>query len=268
MINVAIAGITGWTGKEVARAILKARDLKLVGGVARAAAGEDAGIALGIESIGLPIDSSVADCLKRNPDVLIDYTHPLTVKENTLLSISRGVNVVVGTSGLEASDYDEIAREAEARAVGVIAAGNFSITAALAKHFTLLAAKNLPSWEIIDFAGDAKIDVPSGTVRELTDALGQIKASAQTIPVDRLIGPKELRGGDLAGTRTHSVRLPGHTIGFESHFGLPDERLVIKFDSGTSAAPYVSGTLLAVRRVVATRGLTRGLDTLLFAGTQ
>jgi 4-hydroxy-tetrahydrodipicolinate reductase len=47
-------------------------------------------------------------------------------------------------------------------------------------------------------------------------------------------------------------------------FALPDERLTIRHDAGSSAAPYVAGTLLAVRRVVGRVGLTRGLDTLLF----
>jgi 4-hydroxy-tetrahydrodipicolinate reductase len=47
-------------------------------------------------------------------------------------------------------------------------------------------------------------------------------------------------------------------------FGVPGERLSIRHDAGTSAEPYVGGTLLAARRVVALKGLVRGLDNLLF----
>jgi 4-hydroxy-tetrahydrodipicolinate reductase len=47
-------------------------------------------------------------------------------------------------------------------------------------------------------------------------------------------------------------------------FGLPHERLAIRHDAGASAAPYVHGTLLAVRRVMQVTGLVRGLDRLLF----
>ena len=61
------------------------------------------------------------------------------------------------------------------------------------------------------------------------------------------------------------MRLPSYAIGFETIFGLPDERLTIRHDSGTGAMPYVGGTLLAVRRVMTTTGLARGLDRLLFA---
>ena len=62
----------------------------------------------------------------------------------------------------------------------------------------------------------------------------------------------------------HSIRLPGYVIAFETLFGLPDERLTIRHDAGSGAAPYVSGTLLAVRKVMQVNGLVRGLDRLLF----
>ena len=48
-------------------------------------------------------------------------------------------------------------------------------------------------------------------------------------------------------------------------FGLPDERLTIRHDSGTGAEPYVNGTLLAAKRALESRGLIRGLDTLRFS---
>ena len=43
----------------------------------------------------------------------------------------------------------------------------------------------------------------------------------------------------------------------------PDERLSIRSDAGPTPAPYVAGTLLAIRAVLGRTGLTRGLDTLL-----
>ncbi len=68
----------------------------------------------------------------------------------------------------------------------------------------------------------------------------------------------------IDGTQVHSVRLPGYVIAFETLFGLPDERLTIRHDAGSGAAPYVGGTLLAVEKVMELDGLVRGLDTLLF----
>src|SRR5438132_6369101 len=68
----------------------------------------------------------------------------------------------------------------------------------------------------------------------------------------------------IEGSQVHSIRLPSYVIAFETIFGLPDERLTIRHDAGTSAEPYVAGTLLAIRRVMTTSGLVRGLDRLLF----
>ena len=60
------------------------------------------------------------------------------------------------------------------------------------------------------------------------------------------------------------MRLPGVVLAVEALFGLPHERLTIRHDAGKSAAPYVNGTLLAVRKVMGVTGLVRGLDRLLF----
>jgi len=80
-----------------------------------------------------------------------------------------------------------------------------------------------------------------------------------------LQGPPEARGADVAGTRIHSVRLPSFVVSTEVVFGGPGERLVIRHDPGLTAAPYVAGTLLAIRRVAEAVGVRRGLDSLLFA---
>jgi 4-hydroxy-tetrahydrodipicolinate reductase len=264
-IRVCVAGATGWAGRAVVRGILASDRFELVGALARQGAGADAGEAIGLPAAGVRIAASLEEALRSPTDVLIDYTKPDSVKERTLAALERGVRVVIGTSGLTAADYAEIEQVASARRLGVIAAGNFSITAALAKHFALIAARYLPSYEIIDYADADKVDAPSGTVRELAEALGQIRRSELALPVDRIIGPKEVRGADIAGAQVHSVRLPGYVIAFEALFGLPDERLMIRHEAGSGAEPYVAGTLLAAERVMRFSGLVRGLDTLLFA---
>ena len=142
--------------------------------------------------------------------------------------------------------------------------GNFSITAAMAQAAAVLVARHLPQAEIIDYASDTKADVPSGTSRELAERLAQVRPPVVTRSLDEIDGPREARGAAVAGTPLHSVRLPSFSVSTEVIFALPDERLTIRHDAGSSAAPYVSGTLLAVRLVVGRVGLTRGLDTLLF----
>jgi 4-hydroxy-tetrahydrodipicolinate reductase len=263
-IRVCVAGVSGWTGGEVTRGILACGEFELTGAVARRSAGRDVGELLGLAPNGVVVEGTLEEALVRPTDVLVDFTSPGSVKQRTLEALSRGVRVVIGTSGLTAGDFQEIERAAAERGLGVIAAGNFSLTAALAKHFALLAAKHVPSWEIIDYAHAGKPDAPSGTTRELAEALGDVARNEQAIPVERTHGEPAARGASIAGTQVHSVRLPGVVLAFETIFGLPDERLTIRHDAGKGAAPYVRGTLLAVRRVMQVTGLVRGLDRLLF----
>jgi 4-hydroxy-tetrahydrodipicolinate reductase len=52
-------------------------------------------------------------------------------------------------------------------------------------------------------------------------------------------------------------------ISLDVIFGMPDQRLILRHESGTSAAPYVDGALLAIREVVNLIGLHRGLDSVM-----
>lgn len=263
-IRVCVAGATGWTGSAVTGAILASSEFQLVGAIARRQAGRDIGEVLGQGRANVNIVASLQEALAAPTDVLIDYTGPDAVKGHILAALDKGVRVVVGTSGLTGSDYTDIEQRARERKLGVIAAGNFSITAALAKHFSLIAAQYLPSWEIIDYASAAKIDAPSGTTRELAEELAAISQNHLEVALEQTHGPKEARGATIDGTQVHSIRLPGYVIAFETIFGLPEERLSIRHDAGSGAGQYVSGTLLATRKVMEVSGLVRGLDRLLF----
>jgi 4-hydroxy-tetrahydrodipicolinate reductase len=254
MIAICIAGATGWTGSALVDGVLAADDLELRSGVARSAAGSDVG--------GAPVFASVAEALD-GVDVLIDFTSHEIVKANTLAALGRGVPVVIGTSGLTGPEFAEIDAAARDRGVGVIAAGNFSLTAAMAQAAALLVAPHLPHSEVIDYASAGKADVPSGTARELAERLGAVRAPAPGRPLDAIAGPREARGATVDGIQVHSVRLPSFVVSTEVVFGLPDERLSIRHDAGGSPAPYVAGTLLAARAVSERVGLVRGLDRLL-----
>jgi 4-hydroxy-tetrahydrodipicolinate reductase len=58
--------------------------------------------------------------------------------------------------------------------------------------------------------------------------------------------------------------VPGYLLSVEVTFGQEGERLLLRHDGTHASAAYVSGTLLAVRRVREWTGLRRGLDTLLW----
>jgi 4-hydroxy-tetrahydrodipicolinate reductase len=208
--------------------------------------------------------SSVAEALDEvQADVLVDYTHASVVKENVVSAIERGVNIVVGSSGLSADDYDEFDASARARRVGVIAAGNFSLGAAVLLRSALEAARHLDTWEVIDYSSATKPDAPSGTAREVAERLGEVRPPAVAVPVEDVVGPRDARGASVAGSQVHSIRLPSFVVSTEVVFAATGERLAIRHDAGETAAPYVAGTLLAIRSVIGRIGVTRGLDRLL-----
>jgi 4-hydroxy-tetrahydrodipicolinate reductase len=263
VLRVCLAGATGWTGRAIARGVLAAPDLELKAAVSRSAAGRDLGAALEQQPLGVPVHGDVTEALD-GADVVIDFTAADAAKRHALTAIAAGVAVVIGTSGLTAEDFAEIDAAARERSVGVVAAGNFSLTAALCQAAALLAARHLRQWEVIDYASATKPDVPSGTARELAERLAEIRAPEIGRPVGELHGPREARGADVAGTQVHSLRLPGFVVSTEVVFAAADERLTIRHDAGSTPEPYVAGTLMAVRAAPRLVGLTRGLDTLLF----
>ena len=161
-IRVCIAGVTGWTGSAVAAAVRAAADLELAAGVSRSDSASYSSVAEALDAV--------------DADVVVDYTHASVVKQNVLAAVGRGVNVVVGSSGLSGDDYAQIDAAATERGVGVVAAGNFSITAAVLLKAAVEAARHLDRWEVLDYASAGKPDAPSGTARELAERLGEVRA--------------------------------------------------------------------------------------------
>ena len=248
-IRVCVAGITGWTGRAIAVAVEGAEDLELVAGVSRSDPASFSSVAEAVDAV--------------EADVLVEYTSAEAVRANVLAALERRVAVVVGSSGLSAAEYAEIDRLARAAGVGVVAAGNFSLTAALLLRFAEDAARHLDAWEVIDYAGATKPDAPSGTSREVAERLESVRAPATPVPVEDVLGAREARGATVAGTQVHSLRLPSFVVSTEVVFAAEGERLSLRHDAGDTPAPYVAGTLLAIRAVTARVGLTRGLDRLL-----
>src|SRR5437764_2219151 len=248
-IRVCVAGVTGWTGRAIAEAVEAADDLELVAGVSRSDPNSFSSVAEALDAV--------------QADVLVDYTHATAVRGNVLAAIERRVAVVVGSSGLSTDDYAEIDALAREQQVGVIAAGNFSLTAALLLRFAADAARHLDAWEIVDYASAAKTDAPSGTSREVAERLAGVRPPALGVPIEEVHGTREARGATVAGTQVHSLRLPSFVVSTEVVFAAEGERLSLRHDAGETPAPYVAGTLLAIRAVPGRAGLTRGLDHLL-----
>ena len=261
-IRVCVAGVSGRVGGALARAVEGEEDMVLAAAVSRSRAGQRVGEAVVGGSSAVAIAATVAQALG-GCDVLVDYTSAVAVKGHVLAAIERGVHVVIGSSGLTDEEYDELDGRARGAGVGLFAAGNFAITAVLLQRFAEQAARVVPSWEIIDYGGASKPDAPSGTARELAARLEKVRAPLVARPVVDTVGEVAARGATVGGMQVHSMRLPGFVSSIEVVFGRAGERLALRHDSVDASAPYVAGTLLAIRRVGGWTGLLRGLDHLL-----
>jgi 4-hydroxy-tetrahydrodipicolinate reductase len=237
--------------------------MALVAAVSRSHAGKELGDVIGAPNVNTPIFGSVTEALTRGCDVLVEYTKPDVAKSNVLAALGRGAHAVIGTSGLTEGDYAEIDAAAREAKRGVLAVGNFALTVVLMQRFAEMAARLIPQWEIIDYAHDDKRDAPSGTARELAARLSRVRAPEITVPIPEVSGEPNARGATLSGSQVHSLRLPSFVISAEIIFGMPDQRLSIRHDSGGSARPYVDGALLAIRKVSTLVGVHRGLDAVL-----
>ena len=262
-IRVCVAGATGWAGSSLTKAIIAAEDMELVGAVSRSYGGRPLSEALNMPGIDLIVRGTVREALQAQPDVFVEYTKPDVALDNVLQALDAGSRVVIGTSGLSDSDYAHIAKEAEARGLGVLAVGNFALTVVLLLKFAEMAAKHIPHWEIVDYAHAAKVDAPSGTARELSYRLGRVRESALDVSIEDVQGSREARGARLNGSQVHAIRLPGYVISAEVIFGMEDQKLILRHESGSSSEPYVDGAMLAIRKVSTFSGLRRGLDTVM-----
>ncbi|MBT7075349.1 MAG: 4-hydroxy-tetrahydrodipicolinate reductase [Anaerolineae bacterium] len=262
-IKICITGATGWAGSELSRGINNVTDMEIVAAISRSNAGKSLDKVLGVEGLATPIFGTVEAALETNPDVLVEYTKPNIAKNHILSALKSGAHVVVGTSGLSNADYDEINEVAKEVKRGVLAVGNFALTVVLLQKFAEMAAKYIPHWEIIDYAHSEKKDALSGTARELANRLSNIQESKLDVQLEETDGLKESRGARLQGTQVHSIRLPGYVISLDTIFGMPEQKLILRHESGSSAVPYVDGALLAIREVGKLVGLHRGLDSVM-----
>jgi 4-hydroxy-tetrahydrodipicolinate reductase len=261
-LRVIVAGATGWAGSGLAKGIAAADDLELVGAVARQGVGRPLGERLGDPRLTCAIAATAHDAITAaRPDVLVEYTLPATARGNVMAALDAGADVVIGTSGLGDDDFAAI--DARARAAGrrVLACGNFALTVVLLQKFAEMAARWVPSFEVIDYGKLSKPDAPSGTAGGVAPGRGGGRAPDTGVPLAALSGPPEARGASIAGVPVHSMRLPGFVSSVEVVFGLPDQRLHLRHESTSGAGPYVDGALLAIRKVgTLPPGLHRGLD--------
>ena len=247
-IRVGVLGALGKVGSEVCRAVDEADDTELVARI-------DA-------------DDELDGLVSSGAQVVVDFTHPDVVMDNLEFCLDHGIHAVVGTTGFDDERLETLRRWlADAPAVGVLVAPNFSIGALLMMRFAATAAPFYESVEVVELHHPDKADAPSGTARRTAQLIAAARREAGSGPVpDATSSALEgARGADVEGIRVHGLRIRGLVAHQEVVLGGLGETLTIRHDS-LDRASFTPGVLVGVRAIASHPGLTVGLEEFLDLG--
>jgi 4-hydroxy-tetrahydrodipicolinate reductase len=207
---------------------------KLVESLAREYEGEVVGI---VDPASPAHSGPIDDERWRSADVAIDFTSAAAVMQNAPVLATRGINLVVGTTGWNDRE-PELRRVVADTGIGIVAAPNFSSGAVLFEAIAAYAAKLFADRdEFGAFLHEAhhvmKKDAPSGTALAL-------KAAMERAGYSKRIDVSSTRAGHNPGV---------HTIGFDG----PSEAVTLSHAARDRGA-FARGALVAARWVQGKRG--------------
>jgi 4-hydroxy-tetrahydrodipicolinate reductase len=247
MMKVAVSGAGGRMGRLIVGAVDDAGDLEIAGLYGPGHHGETVR--------GHPISDDPDVCAAA--DVVVESTIPDVVASNVERWSRFGCHVVVGTSGVPASEIEAFWPEGQ----GCLIVPNFSIGAVLMMRFAEMAAPHFRAAEVVELHHDEKVDAPSGTSSATAERIG-VANPEQRRRRDSEEKVPGVRGGRVHGVPIHSVRLPGLLAHQEVLMGNVGEVLTIRHDS-TDRVSFMPGVLAAIRHVVGLSGVHVGLESAL-----
>lgn len=246
-IGIAVAGAAGRMGRMLIEAAINEPGVRLAAAFERPDSpfvGRDAGEFIGAPC-GVMIGSDARAAIAA-ADCLIDFTRPEGTLAHLAIAAELGKTVVIGTTGFDAAQKEQIAEFAQK--TGVVFAPNMAVGVNAVFKLLEVAARILSQGydvEVIEAHHRYKVDAPSGTAlrmgevvaRELGRDLAQCaiygREGVMGERAPETIGFSTIRGGDIVGD---------HTVLFA---GL-GERIEITHKS-SSRMPYAVGAMRAAR---------------------
>ena len=266
-IPVVVNGALGQMGREVVKAISQAEDMMLVGAVDTNSQylGQDIGEIIGIGALEVPVLNDLQSILvmatqEKVQGVMVDFTHPDSVYDNTRSAIAYGVRPVVGTTGLSDEQLKDLSEFADKASTGTLIIPNFSIGMVLLQQAAITASQYFDHVEIIELHHDRKADAPSGTAIKTAQMLAEMGKSFNPPKVESKETMTGARGGTAdSNIPIHSVRLPGLIAHQEVLFGAPGQLYTLRHDTSDRSC-YMPGVLLSIRKVTELTSLVYGLE--------
>ena len=274
-IPVLVSGALGKMGSEVINAVLNSKDCELVAAIDINKENNGVNISeiLKVKSCDVFVTNDFEGTLCsisqscRNEDlkpVLVDFTHPDSVYENTRSSIAYGIRPIVGTTGLTPEQINKLSVFAEKASIGCAIIPNFSLGMVLLQQAASVAAKFYDNIELIEMHHNQKADSPSGTCIKTAEMIEEYSKKFNNSLINESESLKGVRGGLRdSGLNIHSIRLPGLLAHQLVIMGSPGETYTIRHDTIDRKA-YMPGVLQAIKKIGNYNSLVYGLEKLIF----
>jgi 4-hydroxy-tetrahydrodipicolinate reductase len=196
---------------------------------------------------------TIGEASWRGVAIAFEFTEPDSAKDHVVALLRRGVGVVCGTTGWDASD-PTVRRAARSSAAGAVIAPNFSVGMNLFYAAVgdaarrLLAVGGYDPW-IAEWHHRAKADAPSGTARRLAAIVADASPKGATVREGlpaALIAP-----GDVHVAAVRAGHHPGrHLVGFDGPYDAVTLEHVARGREG-----FAEGAVLAAEWLRGRRGL-------------
>ena len=274
-IPVLVSGALGKMGREVIEAVTNSNDCNLVGAidVNDECNGKSLSTFFDIPNSEVFLSNDLEGSLctvsqsYRDSDikpVMVDFTHPDSVYENTRAAMAYGICPVIGTTGLTSDQINELSSFSEKASIGCAIVPNFSVGMVLLQQAASVAARFYDNIELIEMHHNQKADSPSGTCIKTAEMIEEYPKKFNEAIVDESESLKSVRGGiRKSGINVHSVRLPGLLAHQIVMMGSPGESYTIRHDTIDRKA-YMPGVLTAIRKIRNYETLIYGLEKLIF----
>jgi len=274
-IPVLVSGALGKMGREVVNAVTNSDDCELVGAI-------DLNDECNGKSLSTYFDISESDVFLSNDlegslctvsqayrdsdqkPVMVDFTHPNSVYDNTRAAMAYGVCPVIGTTGLTSEQINELSNFSEKASIGCAIIPNFSVGMVLLQQAASVAAKFYDNVELIEMHHNQKADSPSGTCLKTAEMIEEYPKKFNKLVVKETESLPGSRGGVReSGLNIHSIRLPGLLAHQLVIMGSPGETYTIKHDTIDRKA-YMPGVLESIKKIGNYESLVYGLEKLIF----
>lgn len=248
MLKACINGINGRMGKEVAKLVLKNKNMTLLSGLD----------CKETQDLPCPVYTTTASLVEK-PDVFIDFSVPEATITLLPYCVQNYIPIVIATTGFTKEQQTRIA-EASLQ-IPIFQSANMSYEISLVSQIIAELSKKLPEAEIeiVETHHDQKKDSPSGTALLLANSINSASPHKYSYEFNRMqkkekrnpkeIGFSSIRGGNIVGE---------HSILFFS----PNETLEIKH-TAHSRSVFAEGSIRAAQFLINQKSGIYNMDNLL-----